>query len=67
MTDVLLENDGSVVRFEIQTPEAMNWVKENINLEGWQWLGRNSFAVEHRFAKDIAEGMGNYGLLLTVL
>ena len=59
--DVVVRNSGSVCLFEPVTPAAKDWVAEHVQLEGCQWLGA-SFAVEHRFASGLAEGMLEAGL-----
>ena len=59
--DVQIENEGSIFMFRVLTDTAREWVKENVGLESWQWHG-NAFAVEHRFAEDLAEGMQGDGL-----
>jgi len=61
MADVLVRNEGSVVMFNPKSAEAKAWVKENLDLESWQWMG-NAFAVEWRYAPDVAEGMMGDGL-----
>ena len=67
LMDVLVEFDGSVARFELKTQEAKNWVNENVELEGWQWLGKESFAVDHRFTDPLITGMEESGLSVEVL
>ena len=59
--DVQIENEGSIFMFHVLTDTAREWVDENVGLESWQWLGR-AFAVEHRFAEDLAGGMQEAGL-----
>lgn len=43
--------------------KAKSWVKRNVPLEPWQWMGP-SFAVEHRFAADLVGGMMESGLVV---
>jgi hypothetical protein len=59
--DVTVENHGSLFLFTPHTQAAKDWVSENVGLESWQWLG-TGFAVEHRFALDLADGMLADGL-----
>lgn len=61
-TDISIRHDGSVVLFTVNTPAAREWVEENVQLEGWQWMGKSSFAVDARFAHDLADGMQGDGL-----
>ena len=37
--DVLIENHGSVALFTPITPEAHQWVEENVHVESWQRMG----------------------------
>lgn len=55
--DVTIQNQGSVFLFVLHTPAARDWVGENVSIEDYQWLGSHSFAVDHRFAADLATGM----------
>ena len=59
--DVLVENHGSVFVFTPLTAAAREFVEEHVHLESYQWLGA-SFAVEHRYARDLAQGMIDDGL-----
>ena len=59
--DVNVDGGGTVYLFTPITQLAREWVKEHLNLEGWQWLG-SSFAVEHRFVGSLVEGMQGDGL-----
>ncbi len=63
MTDVKIENCGTLFMFEPVTAEAKEWVDENLGLESWQWFGKR-FAVEHRYAGDLIDGMAGDGLEL---
>jgi hypothetical protein len=60
--DVSVERDGSVMRFVLNTDAAAVWVEENVPLESWQRLGYRCFAVDIRFAADLAQHMMNVGL-----
>lgn len=62
-TDVRIVNEGTVFLVEMLTPEAHEWVKENVpNLEGWQFMGANAFAVDARYILELREGMLDAGL-----
>ena len=43
------------------TDKAKNWVDENVQLEGWQWLG-DGFGVDHHYVEALVEGMIGDGL-----
>lgn len=60
--DVQVVNQGTVFAFFLFTDRAREWVNEHVQLEGWQWLGGMGFAVDHRYAADLAEGMLDAGL-----
>ncbi len=60
--DVGIENNGSVMRFVLNTEAAEEWVKENVPLEGWAKLGYRCFAVDIRFAADLVHHMKDAGL-----
>lgn len=63
IVDVRVENCG-IFMFEPLTPEAKDWVAENVRLEGWQWLGRR-FAVEGcDNAMSLTQGMLDAGLVV---
>jgi hypothetical protein len=59
--DILVDDRGSVFLLTPVTQLAKEWVKEHLNLEGWQWLG-DAFAVEHRFVAALVDGMKSDGL-----
>lgn len=61
--DVSVSNHGTVFLFALLTDHAREWVSENVDTEGWQFLG-GSLAVEPRMAWNLAEGMKRAGLEL---
>jgi hypothetical protein len=60
--DITVTDEGTVVAFDIHNATARAWVEDNVETEGWQWLGRNRFAVDHRFAVPLIQGMTQDGL-----
>ncbi len=62
--DIQIYNDGSVCLFTMLTEKARQWVGENVYIEGWQFMGSKSFAVDHRFAEDLTNGMIGDGLVV---
>lgn len=60
--DVRVENHGSLFLFRVLTPDAQTWVNNHIP-DDVQWMG-NGFAVEHRYAENVAVGMVNDGLIV---
>ena len=59
--DVAVSNHGSVILFAPLTKMAREWIADNVQAEGWQFLG-GSLAVEPRFAFELAQGMKGAGL-----
>jgi len=59
--DMLIDDNGTIFMFTPITALGREWVDEHLSLEGWQWMGL-SFAVEHRFAAGLAQGMKADGL-----
>ena len=60
--DVFVSNEGSLVLFTVETESARTWVGDNVQVEGYQWLGARSFAVDRRYAEDLMTGMVEDGL-----
>ena len=61
--DVRVRNEGNIWMVEPVSKEAKDWVNQNVNLEGWQWLGR-SFAVDQHMIEDLMNGMEHEGLVI---
>jgi hypothetical protein len=60
MKDFQVENHGSVFTLEPQTPAGESWAEEYLPEDAPMMCGR--FVVEHRFIRDIVEGILNDGL-----
>lgn len=63
--DVLVTGGGTMYQVWPLSDEAKAWVEENVQLEGWQWLGQ-SFGVEHRYIENLVEGMQQAGLSVNI-
>ena len=61
--DVHVINHGSVVAFHLLSQNAKTFVDENVQAEGWQFMG-DALCDDYRFAGDLAEGMRENGLVL---
>ncbi len=48
--DVSVSGGGSLYMVQPISQEAKDWVEENVQLEGWQWMGP-AFGVEWRIRK----------------
>jgi hypothetical protein len=64
VSDVRIETGGRLSSMVLITPVSYvgrQWIDENLQVEGWQWLGR-SLAVDKRYAAPIVDGMIGDGL-----
>ena len=61
--DITVRDHGSLMMVECVTEAAMDWVKANLSLEGWQWMGR-SFSCEPLYIDALVKGMGGDGLII---
>lgn len=59
--DVLVDNQGTIMVLTPQTQEAKDWFDENVEAEGWQWMG-DGLAVDHRMAENLLQGILTSGL-----
>lgn len=57
MTDIRVENHGSIVVLRPVSRTGQTWVQENLGpvAESWQWLG-DGLCIEPRFVADIVQG-----------
>lgn len=56
MTDFRINDQGSVVGFTPVSQSAKEWFDENVQSEGWQWMG-NTLYADHRMAQGLIEGI----------
>lgn len=61
MADVQVQDEGSIIIFNLLTDSAQEWVDENVGGE-YQFFGKNGLVVEPRYASGLAEGMEQDGL-----
>jgi hypothetical protein len=59
--DVLVENHGSVCIVQPMSEAAREWIDENVQTEGWQWIG-GGLAVEPRCVENLVNGVMEAGL-----
>jgi hypothetical protein len=59
--DIETYDEGTLTGFEPVTEAAQEWFDENVQSEGWQWLG-GILWVDHRFANALIEGAAGDGL-----
>ena len=60
MPDVRVQNEGTLYLFHLLTDTAQEWVDENVQNDAQFFAG--SIVVEHRFARELANGMLAAGL-----
>ena len=60
--DARFVNNGTICTIYVYTEAAKDWVNENVQTEGWQWMG-NGFSGEPRMMLAVAEGMQADGLV----
>jgi hypothetical protein len=61
--DFQVSNNGSTISFLLFSEAAKAWVVENVQLEGWQWLGPSIFAIDPRYADQLIAGMEDAGFV----
>ena len=63
MTDVTVSyrQGDTIARVTPNTQTAKDWIGENVQAEGYQWLGK-SLCVEHRYVDPLVDGMLSAGL-----
>jgi hypothetical protein len=61
MADLHFSNHGSIITCTPLTDAGQQWIDDNVESEGYQWLGR-SLGIEWRFAEAIARGAISDGL-----
>ena len=65
MTDVTLIDAGSVVGLKPETPEAAQWLDDNVLCEEFMYLGSVLY-VDNRNVLRIIDGMHDDGLIVGV-
>lgn len=60
MTDVIITNHGSLIGFQPVSEVAKEWFDENVESEGYQWMGPVLY-VDYRLAGDLFEGVVGAG------
>jgi hypothetical protein len=64
--DISAEDTGTVTAVWMQSDAAKDWVAVHLDLESWQWIGVNGFAIDSRFAASILAGMHEDGLIILI-
>lgn len=58
-------DQGSFIGFRPVSDEGKRWMDENVESEGWQWMGSVLY-VDHRYADDLISGIDMGGLTYEV-
>ena len=61
--DFVVRPHGTVWTFEPQTESAKSFVRTDLEVQGWQWLGP-AFGVEQRLATDLVAALEGEGFVL---
>lgn len=52
---------GSIVQLEVLSAAGREWLDENVESEGWQWLG-NTLCIDYRLWAQLQDGIIEAGL-----
>ena len=61
--DFVLRPHGTVWTFEPKTDAAKGFVRNDLEVQDWQWLGP-VFGVDHRLATDLVAALEGEGFVL---
>ncbi len=61
--DFVVRPHGTVWTFEPNTESAKRFVRTDLDVQGWQWLGP-AFGVDHRLANDLVAALEGEGFVL---
>jgi hypothetical protein len=65
-SDFRIDAHGSICLVEPQTPAALDFTREQIDIPEWGWLGR-SFAIEPRGVRDFVQFIKQAGFTFRVV
>lgn len=65
-TDFRMEDRGTVFMFTPLSEAAKDFVRDELEVEGWQWLG-DSFGVDHRTANSLYELLSETGFSIEAI
>ena len=58
--DFVVRPHGTALTFEPKTDTAKGFVRTDLEVQGWQWLGP-AFGVDHRLATDLVASLEGEG------
>lgn len=61
--DFVVRPHGTVWTFEPRTESANRFVRTDLDVQGWQWLGQ-SFGVDQRLVNDLIAALESEGFVL---
>lgn len=61
--DFHVRSHGSIWTFEPMTERAKSFVRTDLDVQGWQWLGP-ALGVDHRLANDLIASLEGEGFVL---
>jgi hypothetical protein len=61
--DFKVRPHGTVWTFEPRTESANRFVRTDLDVQGWQWLGQ-SFGVDQRLVNDLIAALEGEGFVL---
>ncbi len=61
--DFVVHPHGSIWTFEPKTESAKHFVRTDLDVQGWQWLGP-ALGVDHRLANDLIAALEGEGFVL---
>jgi hypothetical protein len=61
--DVRVHNEETIFVFMPLTKATQEWIESNVCADDWQWF-YGGLCVEHRYARDLADGMTGDGLVV---
>lgn len=64
--DFIVRPHGKVLTFEPKTERAESFVRNDLEVRGWQWLGP-AICVDHRLAYDLIASLKDGGFVLEML
>lgn len=63
VVDFVVRPNGTVWKFEPMTERAKSFVRTDLDVQGWQWLGP-ALGVDQRLANDLIAALEGEGFVL---
>lgn len=62
--DVIVVREGAIFLFDLRSPAAKEWVDEHVSEEDTMWWAGKLVVDGERYARPLAQGMLDDGLVL---